>query len=741
MGRASGQLGGFAAEAKSLESAAMSHLRVIFAFVLTCLGASAALAPAHAALVSTQGSTGGPGHIQVELVPASASAAPGGVAYVALRQKIAAGWHTYWRNPGDAGDPPQIKWTLPPGWSAGEVVWPLPRRLPAGPLMDYGYEGEVYLPVPITAPASARIGQSVRIEAAVSILVCKDVCIPEDAKLALALPVANSSGRPNPAVMKVIEQAPKPAGLKAALSREGGAVKISVAGPALKGTSGSGAYFYPFDSTAIDHAKPQGVERGPEGLTLTLQPGYAFQKPDPPKALAGVLAVDGAAYEIDAREGSGLAGAAGLGGPTAAARPGGGGSGLGLPMALAFAFLGGVILNLMPCVFPVLAMKAAALAGHAGEAGRARAHGLAYGAGVVATFLALAGGLIAARAGGEAVGWGYQLQSPAVTAALSLLMLLIALNLSGLYEVGISAQGLGGSLAGRGGLAGAFFTGALAVVVAAPCTAPFMAVAIGWAFTQPPLVTLLVFLMLGLGLAAPFLALSFAPALIARLPRPGAWMDVLRRALAFPMYGAAAWLAWVMTAQGGQDALARLLAAALALALGAWLYGLGQRGAGRGRWWQAAAVPALAAAAVLVYPVAAGMVAASSRASSGAPGSAAAGLAAVAYSPAKLQELRSQGKVVFVDFTADWCLTCKVNERGVLSTPAVVQAFAKSGAVYMVADWTNRNADIAKALAEHGRAGVPLYLVYPARSGEAAILPQLLTEGAVTAAIQEAAAS
>jgi thiol:disulfide interchange protein len=320
---------------------------------------------------------------------------------------------------------------------------------------------------------------------------------------------------------------------------------------------------------------------------------------------------------------------------------------------------------------------------------------------------------------------------------LALLMFLVGLNLSGLFEVGTSAQGAGAGLAARGGALGAFFTGALAVVVAAPCTAPFMAAAIGYALVQPAVVTLAIFLALGLGLAFPFTAFSFVPGLLRRLPRPGAWMDVLRRALAFPMYGAAAWLAWVFTAQAGDLGLARLLAAALVVAFGGWLYGLGQAGGGRARALQLAALPAIAVAALLIYPVAgAPAPAAAAPAASGA-----AGLPVTAYSEARLAELRGQGKPVFVDFTADWCITCKVNERTALSTAAVAQAFARAGAVYMVADWTNRNDDIARALQAHGRAGVPLYVLYGAKGGDPVILPQLLTEGAVVAALKDASAS
>jgi thiol:disulfide interchange protein len=701
----------------------------------------AALGLALAALVAGPAAQSAPvdsGHVMVELAPQGA-AVPGSTIYVALRQKLDKGWHTYWRNPGDSGEATRIKWTLPSGWSAGDIVWATPHRLPVGPLVNYGYEDEVLLPVPITVPASARPGQTVRIDAAVAMLVCEEICIPEDAKVSLDLPV---SAEPKPNVQwgrkveTALADAPKAAGLAAAMIHVGPSLKLAVTGAPLRGADVSKAYFFPFDGAVIDHAKPQPIERGPEGLTLTLAPGYAFQGPEPPKSIAGVLSLGDRAYEVEAPAGPAPAGAAGLGAPSAS---GGGGAavGIGLPLALAFAFLGGVVLNLMPCVFPILSMKAASLAGHGHEPRAARLQGLAFTGGVLLTFVALAAVLIAAKAAGAAVGWGFQLQSPAVVAGLALLMLLVALNLSGVYELGTSAQGAGGSLASRGGMAGAFFTGVLAVVVAAPCTAPFMAGALGFALTQSAPVALAVFAVLGLGFAAPFLALSLSPALLRRLPRPGPWMDVLRRLLAFPMYAAAGWLVWVLTLQAGTMALAAMIAAAVAVALAAWLWGLGQR-SGRPllpRGFAAAA----GVAAIALVALAARSPAPGAAASAG--GSAVAGeLPSQPFTPERLAELRGQGRPVLVNFTAAWCVTCQVNERVALSRKAVADAFEKNQVVYLKADWTNRDAVIARTLAEHGRAGVPLYLLYGTDpAGPPVVLPQLLTEGAVVSALEKAA--
>ncbi|WP_309642950.1 protein-disulfide reductase DsbD domain-containing protein [Phenylobacterium sp.] len=680
------------------------------------------------------------GHLVAELVARDATVTPGATTYVALRQKIDKGWHTYWRNSGDSGEATRIVWTLPPGWTAGDIVWATPQRQPTGPLMNYGYHDEVLLPVAITVPASAKPGETVTLKAAAAFLVCEEICVPEDAVLTLTLTVADGLAQPDPtwgaAIAKALADAPGPAGLTGVFAKQGASVALAVTGAALKGVDLSEAYFFPFDSSILDHAKPQPIERGPDGLTLTLTPGYAFQEGAGPKAMSGVLSLGDKAYEISADVGALPAGASGLGPPPKSS--GGDGGSLSLPLAAAFAFLGGLILNLMPCVFPILAMKAASLAGHAHDRRAAQAQGLAFLAGVLATFLALAGALIAIRAGGTAVGWGFQLQSPPVVAGLALLMLAVALNLSGVFEVGTSLQGAGSGLASRQGLAGAFFTGTLAVVVAAPCTAPFMAPALGWALTQSAPAALAIFLALGLGFAAPFALAAFVPGLLARLPKPGPWMDGFKKLMAFPMYGTAAWLVWVLTIQAGNTALARVFAAAVVLALAAWLLGVAQRRHAEGGkplvLTGLGAALSIAAIAAAVWPSYGGpQVASTQPAKGGAPT-----VPYEAYSPEKVAAAQAAGKPVFVNFTAAWCVTCQVNEKVAFATQGVADAFKETGAVYLKADWTLKDAVIAAELAKHGRAGVPLYLVYGAKGGDGVILPQILTEGLVVRALKDA---
>ncbi|QOI57034.1 protein-disulfide reductase DsbD family protein [Rouxiella badensis] len=405
--------------------------------------------------------------------------------------------------------------------------------------------------------------------------------------------------------------------------------------------------------------------------------------------------------------------------------------------ALAAAFLGGIILNLMPCVFPVISLKALSLIRHHDKPAQARAEGLAFLFGVVVTMFALAGVLLLARSGGAAVGWGFQLQSPLVIALLVLVMLASALNLFGLFEVGLSVQKVGEVGGGRSGLTGSALTGALAIIVATPCSAPFMASAIGYALTQPPRVSLVIFIALALGFAAPFTLISFFPVLARILPAPGAWMVTLKHGLAFPMLGAVAWLIWVLERQAGSIALAAILACCILLSFAAWLYGMAQkrRMMGKRHW---ALHIATAVFLLLVVPPLANLKTSSGPLDSAEASQAA---AAVAWSPQNVDAIKGQGKPIFVDFTASWCITCQVNERTSLSTQAVKAAMARTNTIYMIADSTKYNPNVEQALSDFGRGGLPLYVVYPADGGKPVILPQVLTPGIVITALDNAAES
>jgi len=648
--------------------------------------------------------------VHARLVAEDAAVAPGGTVSIALEEKIAPHWHTYWKNPGDAGAPTEIGWTLPQGWKTGVIQWPRPKRLPVGPLMDYGYEGTPWLLIPLTAPADAK--GPVTIKAAVSWLVCEKICIPEDASLTLTLQVGTQ--QPDPTVAKDFAAARallpvvSPWKLNYAL---GNSLDLYAAAPSLAAAHPTSADFFPAASGLIKNAAPQLVGYAKDGLVLRLTPGAKVSG-----LLQGLLVLtstDGSIQALEVSAPPGPVPPAEFGANTSAD--------LTLWLAILFAFLGGVILNVMPCVLPILAMKALSVARHGAHG---RSESFAYAAGAVLSFAGLGLAIVALRAGGQEIGWGFQLQSPIAVAGFALLVFAVGLNLSGLFEVGSVTAGE--SLAGRGGLTGAFFTGVLAVAVAAPCTAPFMAAALGFALALTAPLALLVFVSLGLGFALPFLLLGIWPRALAFLPKPGAWMLTFKQFLAFPMYAAAAWLAWVLSQQAGPSGVAILLGAAIALALGAWLWSVTRNLTSTGR-----GIGALIALAVL----ACGLYGVSLLRDAVAAPAAQSSKTGEAYSADKLAALRAANRPVFVDATAAWCITCLVNEEAVLSQAGIKRAFAAKNVAYLVADWTNRNPAITALLKDNGRSGVPLYLYYAPGASQPVILPQILTQNDVLAAI------
>jgi thiol:disulfide interchange protein/DsbC/DsbD-like thiol-disulfide interchange protein len=669
----------------------------------------------------------GPPRVSVTLLSEVASIEPGGSFWVGIRQRIAPGWHTYWTNPGDSGEPPTVDWALPAGWVAGPLVFPQPERLPVGPLVSYGYTNEVVLLTRLTAPAGLPMEHPVTLRGHAAWLVCEKICIPEEADVTLTLPVA--TGKPAPgagaaAIARARQAVPSPSPWAASLRATPETVTVSVAARGLEPDRIAGVSFFPDRWGVIDHAAAQEVTIDRNGISLRAARGQLPEGAD--SDLEGVLVIRETLDQGPVSQAFSI---------KAVATGAGSGPSLTLVAAMGLALAGGLILNLMPCVLPVLSIKALALVGHAEAApGVMRRHGLAYTAGVLVCFGALAGVLLALRAGGDQIGWGFQLQSSLVVTALAYVLFTLALSLSGLLVIGGRLVGVGHGLAARPGYTGSFFTGALATVAATPCTAPFMGAAVGYALTQPPAAALAVFEALGLGLALPFLALTLVPAWRRLLPRPGPWMKRLSQALAFPLYASVAWLVWVVSRQAGPDGVALVLVGLLLIAFGAWLHHAARAAAPR--WRRAATGFALVsvAAAVALAPLAA----ANPRSSS--PAGAPAGATWEPFSPSRLAQLRAQGKPVFVNFTAAWCITCLVNERVALRSPALAEAFARKGVVYLKADWTNRSAEIASVLDSFGRSGVPLYVVYPARTGQGAppephVLPQILSEATVLDAI------
>jgi thiol:disulfide interchange protein/DsbC/DsbD-like thiol-disulfide interchange protein len=739
--------------------------------------------------------------LDVELVSATDSVRGGEPALVGLRIRHDAGWHTYWRNPGDSGLPTQVRIQAPPGVQVGEIQWPAPSRMFVGPLANYGFEGEIVLPIQVMVPT----GQAgpLRLDAQAEWLVCREVCIPGEASVSLTLPVSAGPVRPGRHASlfeAMARRTPDPARpIEAALHRDG--ERLSLAFAALDGAAPiSVAEFFPFPTGVVSAPAPQALLRTDRGWRLDLQ---RAPDADSPASIAGVLMADGRPIELRA---GAVAGPAPAGTPVSVAQApvqaprqvgllgsllgggGGGGSAMstagagigqgltegattapggsstsGLALMLGFGILGGLILNLMPCVFPVVGLKVLAFAGTAqGDPAQGRRAGrtsaVLFSLGVLLSFWVLAALILGFRAAGESIGWGFQLQSPLFVGTMALLFFAIGLNFSGVFDFGLRMSQLGGI--GGTSRGGSFATGVLAVLVATPCTAPFMGSALGYTLARPALDTWLVFTAIGLGMALPYLVLGWFPQWLRWLPRPGRWMETFKQVLAFPMYATAAWLAWVLAQQAGPDGVLRLLFATVLVGFVAWAYGRFSSGAsasssaaesggsssgpapgsgsGQGsapgrRASAAAGIAALVAAVALVVPLAdeaEGRAAAAERGASG--------LAASwqPWSEESVAAALADGRSVFVDFTAAWCVTCQANKALVLDRDPVASVFAGEGVVTMRADWTQRDPAITAALARFGRNGVPLYVVYRQGDPEPRLLPELLTSGIVLGALR-----
>lgn len=661
----------------------------------------------------------------VTLVSAQSAVAAGRPVDLALRFRLSPGWHIYWQNPGDAGQAPQVELYAPAGSTLTDIRWPAPRRHVDGTITTFIHEGEVLLPFSLTLPAGIDAG--VPVAARASWLVCRDICIPEEGTFRLTLPAGDVRPSEQAVLFDLAQDAgPRKSPWTATLDGHGRLL--------LSGNGASEvreAFFVPALRGVVDSGAEQAFVRRDGAFALQLRPGPDF---DPDRRLEGVLLLrDGQGVEramsIETpgepiqRPSSVKWVSARLQAMPEAALPASG-AWSGFVYAVLFAFAGGMLLNLMPCVFPVLAIKALSFARMSGHERQAvRSQSLAYCAGVMASFVLLAAVLLALRSLGMQAGWGFQFQSPVFVIAMSALLFVIGLNLSGVFEFGASLVSTGDVLASKGGIAGSFFTGALAVVVATPCTAPFMGGAIAVALAAPAPQTVAIFLAMGAGLALPYALLAFFPGVARRMPRPGPWMDRLKQGLAFPMYAAAAWLVWVLSRQSGTDGVLTAFGVLLLLSVAAWMLGVAQRGATPGCVWRGGALVLLLMAASLV-----GYAPNTSNggvAESASPGDSS------AYSPERLADLRAKGLPVFVNMTAAWCVTCLMNERIALSTPEVTQAFAQRGITYLKGDWTRNDPDITAFLREHGRDGVPLYVFYSAGGVSPVMLPQILTAGIV----------
>jgi thiol:disulfide interchange protein DsbD len=704
-------------------------------------------------------------HVRVELLAPEGNLDRGGKLNEAgLYFKLEPGWHVYWKNPGDAGEPPRIQWTLPAGISAGTLQFPAPKRLPLGPLMDFGYENEVLFPFRLRVADSVKAGPAT-LDAKIDWLVCQNSCIPGSAELEIhrpvlaQLPTAPVEVIPDTDIFnRLIGRFPQPLppGSKVGFEPAGSGFRLTVE----TGRRETEAVFFPAEPDVLDNAAPQKFTSTAKGLVLDLKKDVNFA--GNPAQLKGVVELSGGRdYTISAGPGLPAVAAEETGAeaafsqaPTEATKvpaslfdsaaqtrfTAASGAAvvfwLVLVRIFGLAFLGGLLLNLMPCVFPVLFLKGLSLVNSGSEErSRLRAHGLVYAAGILVSFWALVGVLLGLRAAGSTLGWGFQFQSPVFLALMAGLLFFLGLSLAGQFEIGLTLTAVGGSLAQKQGLPGSFFTGVLAVVVATPCTAPFMGAAVGYALSASAAVTFAVFTALALGLAAPYVALTLEPAWTRWLPRPGAWMEVLRQAVAVPIFATVIWLAWVLASAYGAGALAALLASFLLLAIAGWFLG---RWPAK-RWSTAVAVLILVGVAALAVfsQRLVGEVAGGGNQAASASLDSPASDGWQPWSPEAVSRYQAEGRPVFVDFTADWCLSCQVNERVALERPEVQAAFRSAHVALLKADWTRHDEAITQALTALGRSGVPAYALYAPGESQPQMLPEVLTPGIVLDAVEK----
>ena len=681
----------------------------------TSLAGSASAAGAFGPTAAKPGAVVTTDQVRAELLGwAPDGIAPGKPVWLGLQIAHQPEWHTYWKNPGDSGLPTMLDFKLPVGITAGDIAWPTPKKILIGTLANYGYEGTVLLPVPLTV-ASGFNADQLDIKLKASWLVCRKECIPQEGEFALSLPVKSSTGSSGAAFAATFAATPKPhAAGSSQITVEGKALTVSLTGlpAALQGKT---LALYP-ETGAI--TEPAGAwTQAWNGAVWTASLPLSPLRTDSPSALPLVVAADGDAVRIDvpvtgawpatapvaqvppalqaALKANAAAGAAPIQAGQASAAP------ITFWVALFGAFIGGMILNLMPCVFPVLAIKVVSFVKVTDQATRVRT-GLAYTVGVILSFLALGGLLLALRSAGESLGWGFQLQSPAVVATLAVLFTLIGLNLAGLFEFGNFLPSRLANLQARNPTVDSFLSGILATAIASPCTAPFMGASLGYAVGLPAVDALAIFGAIGVGMALPYLVASAVPAVARALPRPGAWMVTFKHLMAFPMFATVVWLVWVLGQQSGIDGAGALLALLVLLALTLWALGL----TGRTRTvFAALSIAMLAVSAWAIGPNVLKTIDSSA--------------SAVAstdrwqpWEPGRVDQLTAQGQSVFVDFTAAWCVTCQYNKKTTLSNADVLADIDAKKVVLLRADWTRRDPAVTAALSQLGRSGVPVYVIY-----------------------------
>ncbi len=709
----------------------LSPLRLVLVAV-ALLSSSIAAPPALAQIAEVGDGTAGPFkavHLSAELTSLGQQIPMGGQLQAGLVLTVEEHWHVYWINAGDSGEPPSVKWTLPEGITAGPLQFPPPSRLPLGQLMNYGYEDHVAYPITLSAASSAKPGKT-HLDAHVSWLVCSvQSCIPGKAHLGLDVDVVThpvSAAPPVGALGEAVNTLPQPLPDSMKAAAVSGQVS-SASGPsqAIDVTVHTGkrqldAEFYPFDPNQIANAADQVIAPLSDGVTVRLLIDPIATAA--PTSLHGLLKLgDAEAYDLTVPVTPGTL-AASLQGANRKHSSLDKASSITLFSAVILALLGGLLLNLMPCVFPVLFLKGLALVNSSGEErSRQRLHGLMYTLGILVSFWAVVTVLLVLRAGGRELGWGFQLQSPTFVAMLAMLLFFLALSLAGQFELGLSLTSAGGGLAQKQGLTGSFFTGVLATVVATPCMAPLMGAAVAFALAQPAWITFLVFTTLGVGLALPYLALTLQPQWTRILPRPGAWMEVLKQLTAVPLFATAIWLAWVFghlysgSAGAGVDRLVWLLASFLVIAVAGWALGK----------WPARWGSAIVAIALLAFAVFLPLRKPKAET-----------LAWQSWTPQTFAAARASGKPVFIDFTADWCLSCKFNEGAVLRSHDVESMLAQYHVELLKADWTRYDPEITRQLSSLNRSGVPTYVVYPAGgTSNPDVLPELLTKDLVLRAL------